>query len=341
VQNEAHRMSAASKRRLPIGLSTATTLTLFGAALAAIPQDVNAQSYPSRPIRMVVALAAGGPTDTVARIFAPKLSEILGQQIVVDNRPGAGGSVAGDIVAHAPADGYTLFVAANGTIAIAPNLLTKLPYSVSRDLTPVALIGNSPLAVMVHPALPASSMKELIALAKARPGKINFGSSGQGSTGQLSTELLKLMAGINMTHVPYKGAGPALIGAVSGEVEVLISGVSSGLPFIKQKQLRVLGVTSAKRMAVLPDVPAVSETVPGYEAGSWYAMMLPAATPRSIVERLNAESAKAINSPDVQAKLIAGGVDPETMSPEALGRKIRSETERWGKVIKAAGVKVQ
>jgi tripartite-type tricarboxylate transporter receptor subunit TctC len=290
---------------------------------------------------MVVALAAGGPTDTVARIYAYKLSELLAQQVVVDNRPGAGGSVAGDIVAHAPADGYTLFVAANGTIAIAPHLLTRLPYNVSKDLTPVALIGNSPLAVMVHPAVAATSMKELLALAKARPGKINFGSAGQGSTGQLATELLKLMAGIDMTHVPYKGAGPALVGAVSGEIELMISGVSTGLPYIKQRQLRALGVTSPRRLSVLPDVPAVAETVPGYEAGSWYAVMVPAGTPRNLIEHLNRQSAKAVNSPDVQSKLVAAGVDPETLTPEQLGVKIRTETERWGKVVKAAGVKQQ
>ncbi|MGZ5173175.1 MAG: Bug family tripartite tricarboxylate transporter substrate binding protein [Burkholderiales bacterium] len=316
-------------------------LIVLSAINALTVSTTSAQNYPNRPVRMVVALAAGGPTDTVARIYAYKLSELLAQQVVVDNRPGAGGSVAGDIVAHAPPDGYTLFVAANGTIAIAPHLLTKLPYNVSKDLTPVALIGNSPLAVMVHPAVPATSMKELLALAKARPGKINFGSAGQGSTGQLATELLKMMAGVEMTHVPYKGAGPALVGAVSGEIELMISGVSTGLPYIKQRQLRALGVTSPRRLPVLPDVPAVAETVPGYEAGSWYAVMVPAGTPRSLIEHLNRQSAKAVNSPEVQSKLVAAGVDPETLTPEQLGVKIRTETERWGKVVKAAGVKQQ
>jgi tripartite-type tricarboxylate transporter receptor subunit TctC len=319
----------------------AAALIVLAVMVITLSSNTLAQTYPTRPVRMVVALAAGGPTDLVARIFAAKLSEILGQQIVVDNRPGAGGSVAGDIVAHAPADGYTLFVAANGTIAISPHLLTKLPYNVSRDLAPVALIGNSPLAVMVHPGMPATSMKDLIALARARPGKINFGSAGQGSTGQLATELFKMMAGVDMTHVPYKGAGPALVGAVSGEIELMISGVSSGLPYIRQRQLRALGVTSPKRLPVLPDVPAVAETVPGYEAGSWYAVMVPAATPRAIVERLNRESINVVNSADVNSKLVAAGVDPETLSPEQLALKIRTETERWGKVVKAAGVKAQ
>ena len=301
----------------------------------------SAQSYPARPIRLVVALAAGGPTDVVMRIYATKMTELLGQQLVVDNRAAAGGAVAGDIVAHAPADGYTLFAGANGTIAIAPSLFAKLPFSVSRDLTPVALVGNSPLAVMVHPAVPATSMKELIALAKARPGKINYGSSGQGGTGHLATELLAMMADVRLTHVPYKGAGPALIGIVGGEIELMISGVSTGLPYIKNRQLRAIGVTSPKRMQVLPDVPPVGDTVPGYEAGSWYAVLTRAGTPRAIIERLNRESATAINSPDVNSKLVAAGVDPEVLTPEQLGAKIKIETARWAKVVKAAGLKVQ
>ena len=323
-------------------MKRALAVSLLSCAIAvASSVCAYAQTYPVKPVRLVVALAAGGPTDVVMRIYATKMSELLGQQMVVDNRAAAGGAVAGDIVAHAPADGYTLFAGANGTIAIAPSLFAKLPFSVSRDLTPVALVGNSPLAVMVHPAVPATSMKELIALARAKPGAINYGSSGQGGTGHLATELLAMMANVRMTHVPYKGAGPALIGAVGGEIELMISGVSTGLPYIKQRQLRALGVTSPKRLAVLPDVPAVAEAVPGYEAGSWYAVLTRAGTPRAIVERLNRASAAAINSPDVNAKLVAGGVDPEVLTPEQLGAKIRMETERWAKVVKAAGLKAQ
>jgi tripartite-type tricarboxylate transporter receptor subunit TctC len=315
---------------------------LFVALLAVLGiSTASAQPYPTRPIRLVVALAAGGPTDIVMRIFAAKLTEQLGQQLVIDNRPAAGGSVAGEIVANAPADGYTLFAGANGTIAIAPNLFTKLPYSVSRDLTPVALVGNSALAVMVHPAVAASNMTDLVALAKAKPGAINYGSSGQGGTGHLATELLAMMANVRLTHVPYKGAGPALVGLVAGEIQLMISGVSTGLPYIRQKQVRALGVTSAKRLPQLPEVPAVAETVPGYEAGSWYAVLTRAGTPRSIIERLNREAEKAIRSPDVNGKLMAAGVDPDPVSPEELAKKIRLETERWGKVVKAAGLKPQ
>lgn len=319
---------------------TGTALAALGAIVMIAPSFAPAQNYPARPIRMVVAQAAGGPTDIVTRMFSTKLSELLGQQIVVDNRPGAGGSVAGDIVARAPADGYTLIAAANGTLAIAPNFI-KLPYSVDKDLAPVALIGNSPLALMVNPGLAATSVKELIALARARPATINFGSSGQGATSHLAGEMFKMMAGINITHVPYKGAGPALVGVVAGEIQMLISGLSSGLPYIKSRQLRALGVTSAKRMPVLPEVPAIAETVPGYEAGSWYAVLTRAGTPRAIIERLNRESVNTVNSPELHSRLLAAGVDPETLTPQQLGAKIRSETERWGTVVKTAGVKLQ
>jgi tripartite-type tricarboxylate transporter receptor subunit TctC len=286
-------------------------------------------NYPARPIRMVVAQAAGGPTDIVTRLYSARLSEQLGQQ-----------SVAGEIVARAPADGYTLMAAANGTIAIAPHFI-KLPYSVSRDLAPVALIGNSPFALMVNSALPATSVKELIALAKAKPGTINFGSSGQGATSHLAGEMFKMMAGINITHVPYKGASPALVGIVAGEIQMLISGLSSGLPYIKSRQLRALGVTSARRLSVLPGVPAIAETVPGYEAGSWYGVFTRSGTPRAIVEKLSRESVVAVNSADVHSKLVASGVEPETLTPDELAVKVRRETERWGTVVKTAGIKLQ
>ena len=317
-------------------LVVGSTLVVTGAIA---PTIADAQTFPNRPVRLVVALAPGGPTDVVSRVYAAKMSELLGQQVVVDNRPGAGGSVAGEIVSRALADGHTLFSAANGTIAISPNLLTKLPYSVSRDLTPVALIGNSPFAVMVHPAVPAKNMHELLALAKAQPGKLNFGSAGPGSTSQLSTELLKMMTGVSMTHVPYKGAGPALIGAIAGEIDLMISGVSTGLPFLKQGKLRGLAVTSRQRVSVLPELPPVADVVPGYEAASWYAVMAPAATPRAVIDRLNRDSIAAIQNPEINAKLTSQGVEPETLTPSQLGEKIRTETARWGKVVQAAGLK--
>jgi tripartite-type tricarboxylate transporter receptor subunit TctC len=314
------------------------TASLFLAVSVASAQDRG--TYPTKPIRVLVAQAAGGPTDVVTRLYASRLTELLGQQVVVDNRPGAGGSIACELTAHAAADGYTLCAAANGTVAIAPHMI-KLSYSVSRDLVPVALIGNSPLALMVHPGLPAASVKDLIALAKARPGTINFGSSGQAGTGHLAGEMLKMMAGIDITHVPYKGAAPALIAVAAGESHILISGLSSGLPFIRSKQVRAMAVTSPKRLPVLPDVPAIAETVPGYEAGSWYAVLARTGTPRGVIDRLSQESIRTVNDPDIKSKLVAAGVDPEPLTPEQLAKKMREETERWGKVVKAAGVRMQ
>lgn len=313
-------------------------------ALSIIAADTGglalAQNYPTKPVRMIVAQAAGGPTDVVTRIYAAKLSELLGQQVVVDNRVGAGGSIAGEIVANAPADGYTLCVMANGSAVIAPHFM-KLSYSATKDFAPVALIGDSPLALMVHPGLPAMSVKELVDLAKLRPGTINFGSSGQGATGHLAGEMFKIMAGVNIIHVPYKGAGPALVGAVAGEIQMLMSALSSGLPYIKSRQVRALGVTGSKRLPVLPDVPAIGETLPGYEANSWYAVLTRAGTPRPIINRLNQVSAKVVNSPDVRSKLIAASVDPEALTPEQLGLKMQRDYERWGKIVKAVGVKLQ
>lgn len=233
------------------------TVAIAASALVHAQKPVE-PAFPLRPVRLLVAQAAGGPTDVVARIYANRLSDILGQQAVIDNRHGAGGSIAGELTARAPADGYTLMVAANGTLAVAPHMI-KLSYDARKDLTPVALIGNSPLGLMVHPPLPAASFKELIALAKSRPGKINFGSSGTGATSHLAGELLKMMAGIDLVHVPYKGAGPALIAIMSGEIEMMISGLSSGLPYIKQKQVRLLAVSSAKRVSLLPDAPSMAD----------------------------------------------------------------------------------
>ena len=313
---------------------------LLGGALIANAAPGWAQQYPVRPIRMIVALAAGGPTDVVARIVAHKLTEFLGQQVIVDNRPGAGGSVAGELVARAPADGYTLFFAANGTYAIAPNFM-KLPYEVQKDLAPVALTGVSPLALMVHPSVPAKSVKELIALARAKPGAMHYGSAGQGSTGHLSAELLGMMAKVKMTHVPYRGAAPAAVAVMSGEVEMLISGVSANHPYIVAGKVRALGVTSAKRVPLLPHVPAIAESLPGYDVASWFAIMTVAGTPPAIVARLNQEAVKAMASSDVREKLIGAGVDPETGTPEQLAVKVRTETEKWGKVVKAAGMKPQ
>ena len=317
--------------------------TLFAAALAAgasVCAQNSPQGYPNRPIRMLVSQAAGGPTDVVARIYATRMAELLGQQLVTDNRQSAGGMIAGEITVRAPADGYTLLVAANGTIAVAPHLV-KLTFDARKDLIPVALIGNSPLGLMVHPPLAVNSVKELIALAKTKPGTINFASSGLGATSHLAGEMLKMLSGINIVHVPYKGAGPALIGLMSGEIQMMISGLSSGMPYVKQKQLRLLAVSGANRVKLAPDIPAVAETVPGYDVGSWYAVFATAGTPRPIINYLHQISVKAISTPDVETRLINAGVELETLTPEKLALKIDKEYERWGKVIVAAGMKRQ
>lgn len=318
----------------------------LGGLLMAVPLTVLAAqspkgadlAYPTRPVRMIVAQAAGGPTDVAARVYATRLSEIMGQQVVVDNRHGAGGSVAGEIAARAPADGHTVLVAANGTVAVAPHLI-KLPFSIRSDFVMTSLIGNSPLGVMVAPNLPANSVKELLALARSRPGKLNFGSSGQGATSHLAGEQLKMLSGIQIVHVPYKGAGPALIGLVGGEIDILISGLSSALPFVKQKQLKLLAVSSAKRTALMPELPSMAETVPGYDVGSWYGVLTTSATPRPVIEKLHAMSHRALSAPDIVAKLISLGIDPELMTLPQLSDKLNFEYERWGKVVKAAGIK--
>jgi tripartite-type tricarboxylate transporter receptor subunit TctC len=315
------------------------TIAAAGALAMAVAPAL-AQNYPNRPLRLIVALAAGGSSDVVARVIALRWSEQLGQQVVIDNRPGAGGSVGGDIAAHAPADGYTLFFAASGTLAIAPNML-KLGYDVGRDLAPVSMVGVSPFAMMVHPSMPVKTVKELIALAKARPGRINFGSSGQGSTGHLAWELFKLNAKVNLTHVPYRGSAPALVGIVSGEIDAVIFGVSASYGFIKNKQVRVIAVTSAERMPILPEVPAIAETIPGFDVVSWYGLLTTAGTPPVVIAQLQQSLVKTMTYPDVVAKFNAIGVYPDASTPEQLAAKMKEETAKWGRVIKAIGLKAE
>lgn len=297
-----------------------------------------AQDFPTRPVRVIVPLAAGGPVDTVTRIVAAGLTERLQQQIVVDNRPGAGGSVGADMVARATPDGYTLLMAANGTLAVSPNLM-KLSFSVERDLAPITLIGTSPQVLVVHPALPAKSVSELVALARSRPGTINFASSGQGSTAHLAAELFKAMAKIDIVHIPYKGAGPALTDLAGGQTQMMITGISTTLPYIRAERLRPLGVTSAQRVAVLPQVPPIAEAVPGYEVTTWYGLMAPAGTPTAVIARLNRETAAALENPTVKSKMAGAGVDAQTNTPEQFRTMIREETAKWGKVIRVVGIK--
>ena len=312
----------------------AVVLCLLGAATA------DAQQYPNRPIRLIVGYPPGGPSDITARLVAPYLTEALGQQIVIDNRAGAGGTVAATLTARAEPDGYTISIVANGEMAISPNL-RKLPYDPLKDFETVSRIGANQLALVVHPAVQAKSVAELVALAKAKPGTVNFASAGTGSTAHLAGELFKSIAGIDIVHVPYKGAGPALIDLIGGQVHMLITGYPGALPHIKAGRLRALGATGPKRMIAAPDLPTISETVKGYDVTSSYGLVLPLRTPKAIVTRLHRETAAIVKKPEVREKLIALGFDPEGNTPAEFAAQIKSELAKWAKVIKIANVKVE
>lgn len=314
--------------------SFAVVLCLLGAATA------DAQQYPNRPIRLIVGYPPGGPSDITARLVAPYLTEALGQQIVIDNRAGAGGTVAATLTARAEPDGYTISIVANGEMAISPNL-RKLPYDPLKDFETVSRIGANQLALVVHPSVQAKSVAELVALAKAKPGTVNFASAGTGSTAHLAGELFKSLAGIDIVHVPYKGAGPALIDLIGGQVHMLITGYPGALPHIKAGRLRALGATGLKRMIAAPDLPTISETVKGYDVTSSYGLVLPLRTPKAIVARLHRETAAIVKKPEVREKLIALGFDPEGNTPAEFAAQIKSELAKWAKVIKIANVKVE
>jgi tripartite-type tricarboxylate transporter receptor subunit TctC len=314
-----------------------TLCPLLLAAAAVFPAA--AQDYPSRPIRLLVPYPAGGPVDIMGRIAAQKLTEQLGVQTVVDNRAGANGNIAGDIVARANADGHTLLMGANGVIAVNPALYRRMPFDPRKDLAPVSLIGTGALVIVVHPSLPARSVADFIALAKAKPGGINFASSGTGSTAHLCSELLRSMAAIDIVHVPYKGAAPALNDVIGGQVQMLITGVSSAIPHARSGKLRALGVSSAKRIAALPEVPAMAETVPGYEVLTWYGVFVPAGTPAAIVERLHAAIVTGMAAKDTRERMTALGAEAATSSPAAFAALVRDEIAKWGKVVRSAGIK--
>lgn len=295
-----------------------------------------AQKYPSRPMRMIVGFPPGGPTDLVARLVAQHLTETLGQQVVTDNRPGAAGAVAGVLMVKAAPDGHTLFIASNGEIAISPNLYKKMAYDTVRDLAPVSRIGVAQLVLVVHPAVPAQSVKELIALAKAKPGAINFASAGIGSTAQLASEMLKTMAGIDIVHVPYKGAGPALADVMGGQVQMLTTGFSAASAHIKSGKLRALGVTGVTRVKGMPDLPTIGETVPGYQMNSWYGLFVTTGTPAAIINRLYGEVATLVKRPDMGERFASLGLEAEASSPQVFATQIKDEIARWAKVIELA-----
>ncbi|MEO8741181.1 MAG: tripartite tricarboxylate transporter substrate binding protein [Casimicrobiaceae bacterium] len=311
------------------------------ALLACFAAGAFAQAYPTHSIRLVVPFPAGGTTDILARAVAQKLSESLGQTVIVDNRPGAGGNIGSDIVAKSAPDGYTLLMGTVGTHAINPGLYTKMPYDHVKDFAPVVLVAGVPNVLVANPAFPVNSVAELIALAKSKPGTINFASSGNGTSIHLSGELFKTMAGVDMTHVPYKGSSPALADLMGGQVQIMFDNLPSALPQIKGGKLRAIAVTSLKRAPALPDVPTISESgLPGFEASSWFGVLAPAGTPAPIVAKINADVNKWLQSPEARDQLLAQGANAAGGTPEQFAQHIRAETEKWAKVVKASGAKV-
>jgi tripartite-type tricarboxylate transporter receptor subunit TctC len=314
-------------------------LVLFIAACA-LAGAASAQTWPAKPVRLVVPLSAGGFADVPARLLAPRLSAQIGRQFYVENRPGAGGTLGSDHVAKAEADGHTLLFTATPHV-ISPSLYKALPYDALRDFAPVARVAAGPYALVVHPGLGVASVAELIAAAKAKPGEIDYASSGNGSAQHLVTELFTSLAGIRLNHVPYKGSGPAMQDLVSGQVRVSFAGIPNVATHVRSARLRILAVTTAARWPELPEVPTVAEAgVPGYDAALWLALLAPAATPAAIVERLHAELGKALQEPEVVQSLRAAGIAPALLGPQALGAFLRAEQEKWDRVVRETGAKV-
>jgi tripartite-type tricarboxylate transporter receptor subunit TctC len=308
--------------------------------LVSFPAIAIAQSSPGKPIRMLVGFPSGGPIDTVARILAPHFIEGLGHQVIVDNRAGANGIIATDIVAKAAPDGRTLFFGTTGNLAVNPSLYPKLPFNIHRDFAPVTQVASTSSLIYVHTSVPAKTLGELIAYAGAHPGKVNFSSSGTGGIPHLAGELLNLAAKIKTVHVPYKGTAPAFSALLGGEVQFMVSAVVSGLQHVRAGRLRAVATTTRKRVALLPDVPTASETLPGFEVDNWYAVVVPAGTPRSIVVRLHGEIVRIISIPTVREKLIAQGIEPVGSTPEDFEAFMKSEIAKWAGVIKVARIRL-
>ncbi len=320
-------------------------ITYLTAALAAtaalLATPALAQQYPARPLRVVVPFAPGGAVDIVARMVAQRIGEAFGQTVVVDNRPGAGGTLGTDIVAKARPDGYTLLIASMG-VAVNAVLYPKLPYDTLKDLAPVTLLAEQPNIVVVHPSVPAKSVRDLLFLARAKPGQITYASGGVGSNSHFATVLFLMMAEVDMLHVPYKGLGPAITELVGGQVQMAVSNVSTALPHVKAGKLRLLAVTTKKRFPLLPDTPTVEESgVPGYESSGWYALWAPAGTPAQILARLNKEVTQVLNSAAMKEQLGGQGLEPIPSTPEAFARRLRLEIEQWRQVVKTTGAKAE
>lgn len=307
-------------------------------AMAFLAVSTFAQNYPTRPVRMIVPFAPGGGTDISARVLAQGLTQVLGQTVVVDNRPGAGSTLGTDLAAKSIPDGYTLLL---GNISLAFNaaLYRKLPYDTLRDLTPVSLVTDQPNILVAHPSLPAKTLGDFVALARSQPGKLTYGSAGTGSGTHLAMELLLMSQRMDLVHVPFKGTGPALTALLGNQISVLFSTYASALPHVKAARLRAYAVTSAKRTTTLPEVPTVAESgVPGYEYSTWYGLLVPAGVPKAIVDKLTQATRKVLEMPDVRERYLSQGMDPEPTTPQEFSKLIRTELEKWGKVVQTAKI---
>ncbi|HYK12387.1 MAG TPA: tripartite tricarboxylate transporter substrate binding protein [Burkholderiales bacterium] len=319
----------------------AQAVVIVSVVLAAMPSLATAQAYPAKPIRWISPWPAGGANDIFSRAIGQKIGESLGQQVLVDNRPGAAGTIGSDIAAKAPADGYTLVMGSSPTHAIAPALYPALPYDPLRDFSAVTLVGSVPNVLVLHPSVPAKTVKEFIAVAKARPGKLNFASTGNGTSQHLSAELFKFMAGLDMVHIPYKGTAPALTELVAGQVDLAFENMPALIPHIQAGRLRALAVTTTKRSAVMPELPTIAEAaLPGYDASVWFGVFAPAGTPRPVVDRLHGEILKALQTQDLKSRMVAMGTDVSGMGPDDFSAYVRKEIPKWANLVKAAGVKV-
>ncbi len=313
---------------------------LIGAACVVLAGTAAAQNYPVKAVRLVVPQPPGGGNDTIARMISTRLSITLKQQFAVDNRAGAGGLIGADIAAHSPPDGYTLLLGNVATMAIIPTVQKKVPYDPLKDFTPISLIASAPLLVVVHPSVPVNSVKQLIALARAKPGQLNYASNGVGSSTHLATEMFKMMTKTDLVHVPYKGLGPATTDLLSGQVQLMFSSAVAMMPHVQAGRLRAIAITSAKRSPAVPNIPTVAEAgVPDYESGSWYGILAPAGTPREIIELLGREIAAAVRAPDIVEKLNAEAVIAIGSTPAEFAAHIQKEYTRIGNVIRSSGAK--
>ncbi len=317
--------------------SSAAICALLSAAIC-VPGFALAQ-YPARPVRFVVPYPAGGPLDTVARLLGAKVAESTKQPVVVDNKPGAGGNIGADIVAKSPPDGYTILMGAVATHAINPTLYAAIPYDPVRDFAPVTQVASTPNVLVVNPSVPATNVREFIAYAKANPGKLNFGSGSTGSAGHLAGELFKSMAGVEMTHVPYKGAAPAMQDLMGGQIQLMFDNLASSLGQVKAGRVRALAVTTAKRSALAPDLPAIAESGLDFDISTWFGVFAPAGTPKEALDRLHTQFTRALAAPDVREKMLALGAEPVGNKPEEFAAYIRAERDKYARVIKASGAR--